>query len=1011
MKKIVAIILIGILTLVSCSNPLYNVTYADFKVYDENIYEELLSELDNVELPKFTKEEQDAIDYYKENGLNVGQFVYEFYYSVIDGEAVGINEYTMMIFEKLLDIEINTTEIQFSEFQDKLLDKSIDIVPAIYYTSVSEDGINVTESYSYDNIYLYSKRDEDIQTIQEISGMTIGLPSFLTYIVEEDLEILKEKNIDLEIIMLPSQEATIEAYENGEIDYILSNISMYFLQNGYNADEVDRNILAKKFRFAYNESVIDEDFISVIEKVFSMYEVKENIKNAKRGVYQLLLGKGLLFTEEEKEYIEYTKNNPIIFENTQFAKPIAYYNQMTGDYDGAIPEVWRRISLLTGLNYKSIPPSEEKFYKVLDKIENNKIDGTMFKILVPTDERFYHTQPIFRSKFVLVGTEKSPYIHTIKNLNNYVVGAVKNTTANKILANNYGYENINNNFDNVNDLLDGLYNNEVDYVILSEYIYNEFYYKEKNWNLTLIDTFNETSESISVFNKDNDNNRLLVSIANKTMYAIDKEEIDKQYLTTKFNLGILLQNLQSSVVIIFAGIFLIVVGVIYITIQAIKKRKLTEDILNTDSLTKAKSRHAFREKYKNGFINKETVLYLNIDNFKIINDTFGHNVGDVVLKKYTELLKSFTNAEVYRFGNDEFVVVFQAIHIDDKTLDDIINKCTDTKVVCECTTFNLSIEVSVVILDTSILKESDSKYNEILALCDYTMHLVKKDKKRNYRFCDDILIQKQKKIHNIEEKIQKPLDTIGIIPYFQPIFDMYNNKIVAFETLARWKDKDILIYPDEFIPAIERNGNIEVLDLHMFECALSKMEEWLQSGLVDDSIYITSNFSSNSINESTIDKIEEIYNKHNVSKNNFVIEITESFFADKEAIRLVNFLKEHGFKIAIDDFSAGHSSLSSLVKINMDYTKIDKELVEHKANLKEYIETKGAIVLRNVIKLVSELNSDIIVEGVEDQEVIDLLKEIGGVRKIQGYYYSKPLDEVDIKKIIIKYNHKGQFEN
>ncbi len=1004
MKRILLLITVCMLIITSCSNSIYNRNKDEFQVYHEKIYDDLIKDIKKIELPEFTVEEQELIDYYKENTLKIGQINQEYFYTSIDGESIGVNYYTVLILEELLGIKTEVYEIDFLNFQEHLATGYCDIVVGVNDLNLTEENLQVTNPYAFNRIFAYSMEKLSVNEIEDFNGLRIGIPNNLKYVTESDIYYLSEFGIDAELKIYESNVEAIEAYYNDEIDIILDNISPTLMQNGFFIDRVNADIFAKKLRFGYNELNIHKDFISAIEKIFDNYEVKENIRTAERRGYQVFLNKGLLFTTEELSYIEKTKVDPVKLKSVQFLDPLSYINLKSGEYDGAIVEVWNRVSKVSGLEYETIVNFGEKYQDMFKEIEDGLIDGAMIKIYNLSDEKYLYTNPIFEAKFVLVGAEKSPFINTTNSLNNYDIGVVNDTVASRYIHKKVNQENIVDYYDNTIELIEGLKNGEVDFVILNEYLYNKMYYVDEQYELTNITNLDYSGDLISIFNKDNEDNKLLVSIFNKSLYGIDIEELETEFLNTRINIGILLNTLKfNTYIIYFAFLIIIIIGALLI-IQWKRKFKLADKISKIDILTQTSNRYCLKQDYVNGFSKDEIILYMNLNNFKNVNDIFGHKTGDFILIEYVRQLKQIPNSKVYRFGGDEFILVLSGKNIDEDGLFNCINKCLETSIEDKENNTVHKVKASIGIVNLNIFEENMRDYSYILSVADFTMYLAKRDKKNSYKICDHHTIKIQKSMYAIERKMEKPISETGLVPYFQPIFDLYDNKIVGFEVLARWKDKDTIFYPDEFIPIVEKIGNIHILDLFMFEEALTKFEHWLDEGLIDTSMYITSNFSGITLLSIDVNDINAIVSRHKVDKKNFIIEITESFFIDETAMDLVVELKANGYNIAIDDFSAGHSSLNTLVKIDMDLTKIDKELVGSGRIMGNHIKEKSKVVLKNVIKLVKELDSDIIVEGIEDEETIKMLKEFGDVRKVQGYYFSKPIDEESIKKFIIKVN-------
>ncbi len=235
--------------------------------FDINIYEELLSESKNIELPNFTKEELEQINYYRENPLKVGQFEHEYYFTKINDEKVGINYYTILLLEELLDIKTESYEIDYKNIQKDLLNETYDIAIGVYDTTITEESLNITEPYAFSQMYLYTKNDVFSNSIMELDDINIGIISNLYYIIESNQEYIQKFDKKISFKSFESYQDMIDAYNNNEVDALMNSVSPILMQNDFN-NIVNTNIFSKKLRFAYKNNIVDENFISVIEKIF-----------------------------------------------------------------------------------------------------------------------------------------------------------------------------------------------------------------------------------------------------------------------------------------------------------------------------------------------------------------------------------------------------------------------------------------------------------------------------------------------------------------------------------------------------------------------------------------------------------------------------------------------------------------------------------------------------------------------------------------------------------------------
>lgn len=250
---------------------------------------------------------------------------------------------------------------------------------------------------------------------------------------------------------------------------------------------------------------------------------------------------------------------------------------------------------------------------------------------------------------------------------------------------------------------------------------------------------------------------------------------------------------------------------------------------------------------------------------------------------------------------------------------------------------------------------------------------------------------REQMIHNAEitSQMDKAIDNNEFVLYFQPQYNPSTRKIVSAESLCRWIKRDgTVIYPDEFIPVSEHNGYIRVLDRVIWEKAFSRMRQWIDRG--ENPVPISVNISRGSLESDTlIYVIEQLKNTYNVPADLIHFEITESAYSGEQdkLIERIERIRELGFKIAMDDFGSGYSSLNILKDMPIDILKLDMGFMREGKNA-----DKGRIVISAVVNLAKQLHFTIVAEGVETEEQSDFLQGIG-CDIIQGYLFSRPVEE------------------
>lgn len=385
-------------------------------------------------------------------------------------------------------------------------------------------------------------------------------------------------------------------------------------------------------------------------------------------------------------------------------------------------------------------------------------------------------------------------------------------------------------------------------------------------------------------------------------------------------------------------------------------------------------------------------LFLDIDHFKTVNDSLGHNIGDELLKNISSIIRKTLRPSdfIARVGGDEFVIIIQEYksYIE---LSNIIQRIQDhLSQTWLIQTHPINIGCSIGI---AFFPKDGEDIVSLMKNADIAMYEAKKLGRNQYHFFTEELNEAVQKVITLDKHMRQALIDNEYMLYYQPKVDLSNGKILGVEALIRWKNKDNgFISPNEFIPLAEENGFIKELGIWIVDEALNQYVKWRNLG-IDISIAINisaKQFLNKDFEIKFIEKLEE--KEINPSKIN--LEITEYILMDKSDYvqDILKILHNYGIKISLDDFGTGYSSLSYLKKFPIDYLKIDK------AFLDDYESSSGKIFLETIVKMGQMLKMKVIAEGVEKQEQIDYLKSIS-CNEYQGYYFSKPLSSKDFEAL------------
>ena len=384
-----------------------------------------------------------------------------------------------------------------------------------------------------------------------------------------------------------------------------------------------------------------------------------------------------------------------------------------------------------------------------------------------------------------------------------------------------------------------------------------------------------------------------------------------------------------------------------------------------------------------------SVLFIDLDNFKDVNDFMGHETGDRLLITIAQRLNECASANdlVARLGGDEFVVVLTHQVLPDPTLAELIAD----KIIQRIGEPILDNAHTLVITPSMGLISEDVKmldFNETLKQADIAMYSAKNKGKNRFHIFDhkdqDLFNKKTILTMDLRDCIAE--NSLDI--HFQPQMNAQQH-IVGVEVLARWKhEKFDFVSPDVFIEIAEKNNLIYPLGLQIIDKACFQLAKWLKKKPTVDFKTLSLNISPIQLIEPKFEKdLLDILRKHAIPENRIRLEITESVFMKnyQTAITALSNLREHGITISLDDFGTGFSSLNSLWKLPIDEVKIDKSFVSSMSK-----DDSLFTMVESVISLCKKLNLEVVAEGVEHSIEFNILKGLG-CNIYQGYLFSKPL--------------------
>ena len=438
-----------------------------------------------------------------------------------------------------------------------------------------------------------------------------------------------------------------------------------------------------------------------------------------------------------------------------------------------------------------------------------------------------------------------------------------------------------------------------------------------------------------------------------------------------------------------------------------KHKILLEYQANYDLLTGLANRTLFMDRLNQAISlakrknSKIAVLFVDLDNFKEINDSLGHEIGDKVLMEFATRInhKVRSSDTLARLGGDEFCIILNDI-VEIENISKFILKCMESikkPFLIGNSTFYVNMSVGV-----SLYPNNGESAKLLLQNSDAAMYKAKDNGKNAYCFYDSKMTQKAHERIFLETELRKALLEDQFKVYYQPQIDAATNEIVGMEALVRWEHPKLgLIYPNKFVPLAELTGMIVELDRIVMKKALNQFKQWAMDGIYKGKLSL--NLAIKQLEEDDfIEFLQTLLKEINCVHTKIEFEVTETQIMKnpEQSIEKLKKISDLGINISIDDFGTGYSSLSYLKKLPINKIKIDKSFINDLPNDEEDI-----VISKTIISLSKNLNLDVIAEGVETNEQKDFLVA-NGCHLIQGYLYAKPISVEDMNRYLKDYNIK-----
>jgi diguanylate cyclase (GGDEF)-like protein len=400
------------------------------------------------------------------------------------------------------------------------------------------------------------------------------------------------------------------------------------------------------------------------------------------------------------------------------------------------------------------------------------------------------------------------------------------------------------------------------------------------------------------------------------------------------------------------------------------------------------------QRVQKGEAYRYAVLFIDLDRFKVINDSLGHLVGDRLLVIIAQRLKAYLRSTdtIARFGGDEFVILLDAISSPEAAIvitQRILKDC-QTPLLLDGYQLFIGMSIGVVVETTQYVAPSD-----LIRDADIAMYQAKARGKNLYQVFDAQMHTQALRRLTLESDLRKAIEHEEFEVYYQPIMDILQGQLVGFEALVRWHHPiQGFISPGEFVSVAEETGLVSSIDRWVSFTACRQLAQWQQQWLDYEALKISINLSAQDLqNPHLLQDIDGLIRASGLSGHSITLEITESMLIEdvSQTIDLLTELKARQLQISIDDFGTGYSSLNYLHRLPADNLKIDRAFVSQMQH-----DHRNHQVVDTIITLGKQLDMAVVAEGVETQDQLQRLQQLG-CRFAQGYLFARPMPAKEIE--------------
>lgn len=865
------------------------------------------------------------------------------FYNLSYPNIPSLNETAKVFLKDYMKLDVTFKNVSYKNLEKEVESGELDGVALIPKNNFFDKSLDFSDSIFSEELFVVSENNT-INSLDDLNNKIVYTPYMKSYI--EIFNSVLDNN-DLDAFPVPVENLS---YYTGKL-ILTTNPALYKPDYGIKIGNSSGVTIALTHKYKDLIPLINRALTSKYRDLFL-----KDLNNLNKAISYNNFYTSL--TTEEKEYLKNLSPIKVAYENKTDSL-VSYKSQISGEYKGIAPNIFNILKNHLKIDFIDATNASDKNP---ENLKNKEFDVMVLSKTKERSENFIFSKKIHEIGTYVINLDNSPSSSS-------TIGVLKDNVE-EHLAKRYD---VNGNiiiFNDVNSMISALNSGKVGNLLVT----NKDIFDSNKYNIIPF----ETIPVNLMFNKED---KLLRDIINKAFnYAINVKKLAEisQLERDAENKTIYLKNKEiRDILVLFSALFIFIILAIstYLYQERLNKKSLLKD-----SLTNLPNRFIFDKfcREQNSLTGSTFVIDLN--NFKNINDSLGHEFGDTILKEFANFLKNiFIDSYIFRISGDEFY------GFSFESQEEIIEKLKKYRDFCPTLyknniTFNLG--VSHKSLNSSLA--TSFKYS------DLAMLETKKEKINFYKIADAKFIEKMDREASILSLLKE--DIKGIYPMFQPKYCVKTNKIIGAESLARYNSLELgSIGPFEFIPIAEKYNFIHKVDYKIAKESIIFIKDLLDKNVPLDDFRISFNISMKTFKrDDLITIISGLLSYFKVPGKYIEVEITESIFVldMKDLITKLKALKNLGIQISLDDFTAGHSTAGLLPLLPIDVVKFDKSLLDSI----DINEAKGKIVYKNLTSLIKDLNFKIVSEGVETKEQLEFLKFLG-VDYAQGYYFSKPISK------------------